>query len=40
MLRFLRQCATIQITVTNENGVMVFDQSAGMTETYQALERA
>ena len=30
MLKFMRQCATIQVTVLNENGVMVFDQSAGV----------
>lgn len=30
MLKILRQCATIQITVKNEADVMVFDQSCGV----------
>lgn len=30
MLKILRQCATIQITVKNEADAMVFDQSCGV----------
>jgi hypothetical protein len=30
MIDISRQCACIQVTVRNENGVMVFDQSCGV----------
>ena len=33
MLKLQRQCATIQITVTNSNGVMMFDQSTSAEAT-------